>query len=264
MTVESYRLQGVDAFDIEFDRQLHLPPDVASESLAGYDGILAAKSWHKRNLGTPELPYRVLVPGLGVGTLACALAAYEQYLHTLEERQVEIDGFDIDHSAINFASTNFASINNSRYRARFYQADWDRQSTWDELAPGNYHLVLLNPPYLPEDEVVALDYSNVPERTMFGGQDGLDHFRTIFPMLPQLMDRTHGGEILFRFQTPGSTYTDKLKEIIASAFGEEGLDWPSGLFPSEGETSIKPDNLGRRRWISLGRIAVPGEVQYND
>jgi methylase of polypeptide subunit release factors len=262
MSTETYRLAGIDgAPDIEFDRRLHLPPDVASESLARYDGSLAAHAWQTTNAHDPDLHYRVLVPGAGVGTMAHAFAIYERRYRMLGSRTVEIDGFDLDSSAVDFARRNFGAIQDPRFVARFYQADWNNQATWDALRPDSYHLVLFNPPYFPHEELgrVAEDYKEVPAFTLDGGVDGLDHYRTVLPQLPGLIDRRHGGTVLFRFQRTDRDYTNRLRRIMEDAFGEHGRAWPSGIFPTEGRASVKPDATGRKRCVSIGRVVISAE-----
>lgn len=241
-----------------FDRNLHLPPDAASESLAGYDGVLAAKGWHEDNMSHPELPYKVLVPGIGVGTLALAFTAYALQQRALGGRAIHIDGFDISSSAVEYARINLESITPPA-NTTVFQGDWNNADTWHALPNAPYHLILFNPPYLPHDEVcdISKDYQGVPTEALDGGSDGLDHFRTVLARLPSHVDREHGATVLFRFQTPGARYVPVLREIIRNAFGQCGITWPSGLFPTEGMASHVPDEQGRMRWVSVGRIVIP-------
>ncbi|HYH75251.1 MAG TPA: hypothetical protein VD735_04805 [Candidatus Saccharimonadales bacterium] len=264
-----YRLEGVyagglpDAPPVLYDPARHLPPDVASESLAGYDGQAALRRVDSKKGSGADTPLRVLVPGIGVGTLACSFLAHEQKQQALGATPIHIDGFDIDPSAVDLAKRNLSGYTTTRFSCNIYQADWNRTETWESLSPHAYNLILFNPPYLPDAEasVIRASYAQVPKTATAGGKDGLDHFRRVIPQLPSLMDHRNGSTLLFRFRTPGNEQAKALHDICADAFG--GMTWPSGLFPTEGMANERLDKDGRLRWLSYGRIILHPQRSSN-
>jgi len=258
----TYRLEGVYAGGLHeappmlYDPTRHLPPDAASESLAGYDGQAALQLVSNKEGFDSDKPFRVLVPGIGVGTLACSFLAHEQKLRTLGETPIHVDGFDIDPSAVAMAKRNLLGYATTRFSHNLYQADWNQAETWEALSPHSYNLILFNPPYLPDAEaaIIRPSYAHVPKAAVAGGEDGLDHFRCVLPQLPRLMDYQNGSTLLFRFRTPGNEQVKALQNICANTFGD--IKRPSGLFTTEGMASGHPDRDGLQRWLSYGRIIL--------
>lgn len=122
-----------------------------------------------------DVPIRILDLGTGTGCILLAL------LHEL--RCAFGVGVDLSSDAVGVASANARSLGVSR-RASFVVSDWCA------ALDGRFDLVLSNPPYIPDGDIVSLD-SGVrdfdPHRALAGGADGLDAYRRIATELSRLM-----------------------------------------------------------------------------
>lgn len=125
----------------------------------------------------PARADRVLDLGTGSGCLLLAL------LSELPEAQ----GVGIDNSAdaVGVARRN-AEKNGLANRVHFVAGDWKDASAPDLAGPRGFDIVLVNPPYIPTDDIADL----APEVRQFepvaaldGGADGLDAYRALLPVI---------------------------------------------------------------------------------
>jgi ribosomal protein L3 glutamine methyltransferase len=104
---------------------------------------------------------RVLDIGTGSGCIAIATARYSP--------DVLVDATDVSPAALEVAAVNVAA-HGVGDRVRLFTADL--------FPPGGqrYRVIVSNPPYVPEDEVVALppEYRHEPEIGLASGKTGLD------------------------------------------------------------------------------------------
>ena len=128
-------------------------------------------------------PLALLDLGTGSGCLLLAL---------LSELPLAL-GVGIDRSAGAVAA---ASANAERLgltgRARFQRADWR------DGVSGRYDIILSNPPYIPDGDIPGLEPEVArfdPLAALAGGTDGLDAYRLLAPMLPDLL--TEPGTVAF-------------------------------------------------------------------
>lgn len=62
------------------------------------------------------------------------------------------------------------------------------QGNWGDGVEGRFDLILCNPPYIADDEVLMPDVAeHEPADALFAGVDGLDDYRRIIPDLPRLL-----------------------------------------------------------------------------
>jgi release factor glutamine methyltransferase len=117
-------------------------------------------------------PATILDLGTGPGTLL--LAALAQWPAATGV------GVDISSDAIRQARANVRALG-MRSRARIVDGDWMGIN-----AP--FDLILCNPPYIADTEALMPDVANFePHEALFAGDDGLDDYRMIIPVLePQL------------------------------------------------------------------------------
>lgn len=118
-------------------------------------------------------PARVLDLGTGPGTLLlAALAEWPQALGLGVDRSAEALGYARD---------------NAMRLGLAARAEW-RLGDWTQGIDAAFDLVLANPPYIAEDEVLPPDVAlHEPAGALFAGADGLDAYRVIAPQLPRLI-----------------------------------------------------------------------------
>jgi len=106
--------------------------------------------------------------GTGSGAIAISLV--------MEEPHMNMTATDISSAAIAVANTN----------ADLYDVDIRfLKGSWCEPLIRRYDIVVTNPPYIPEDEELPpMIKDHEPHLALFGGPDGLDHYRQIFTCLP--------------------------------------------------------------------------------
>ena len=118
-------------------------------------------------------PEKVLDLGTGPGTLL--LAALAQWP---EARGL---GVDASEEALAFARANAERLGLAS------RVDW-RLGDWAEGVGERFDLILANPPYVEESAALipgVVDWE--PGLALFGGADGLDHYRTLAPQLAPLL-----------------------------------------------------------------------------
>ena len=79
---------------------------------------------------------------------------------------------------------------------------------------GGVDVLVSNPPYIPTDDIAALDVQvhYEPENALDGGEDGLRYYREIVRNAPLILKR--GGTILFEV---GIRQSDDVRKILADA-----------------------------------------------
>ena len=90
-------------------------------------------------------------------------------------------GLDISEEAIKMAQDNASSLGLSE-RVHFIASDWD-EGLDDET---RFDVILSNPPYIGEGDrqSLAIEVASFdPERALFAGDDGLDAYRLLMPIL---------------------------------------------------------------------------------
>jgi release factor glutamine methyltransferase len=118
-------------------------------------------------------PARILDLGTGPGTLL--LAALDQW--------PEATGIGVDRSQ---AALGFARRNAERLGLAA-RSDW-RCADWGEGLVDRFDLVLCNPPYVEQGAPLDAEVADwEPAEALYAGADGLDAYRRLAPMLPDLL-----------------------------------------------------------------------------
>lgn len=115
-----------------------------------------------------QKPLSVLEIGTGSGAIAVSLAAELNFVSVLAT--------DISSEALATASKN-ASAHGVEDRIKFMQADLYHG------VEGRYDMIVSNPPYIPSNDIFALQKEvqiHDPRLALDGGEDGLDFYRRIF------------------------------------------------------------------------------------
>jgi release factor glutamine methyltransferase len=121
-------------------------------------------------------PLRVLDLGVGSGCLLLTV------LHLYVNAQGL--GLDASETALAYAHANAEALGVDA-RLELRRADWR-----DRLA-GSFDVILTNPPYIPSGEIAGLAPEvacHEPREALDGGADGLDAYRTIVPVIFDLLD----------------------------------------------------------------------------
>ncbi len=170
-------------------------------------------------------PARVIDLGTGSGALLLAALSVWPQAHGV--------GIDRSTAALEVARGNGERLGLTA-RAQLLVADWTC-AEW-QAGIGRFDLVLANPPYVSTH--AALDRSVVahePHGALFAGDDGLDDYRVLVPVLPDLL--APGGVALIEI---GATQA----AAVAALAHEAGL-----------AARVHPDLAGRPRAVELKQIA---------
>ncbi|NLX63921.1 MAG: peptide chain release factor N(5)-glutamine methyltransferase [Clostridiaceae bacterium] len=125
--------------------------------------------------------YRVLDIGTGSGCLAVSIAKGHD--------SVLVDAVDISENALNVAQKN-AKRYGVENRITFIHADFLDKSI---VLPGNYDLIVSNPPYIPLNEMPCLMESvrnYEPAVALAAGSDGLIFYREIAERTSSLLSKS--------------------------------------------------------------------------
>ena len=119
---------------------------------------------------------RVVDLGTGSGAIALSIAA-ERWPH------VEVWATDASADAIAVARANTAALGRLGGAVRLAVGSWFAALP-DDLR-GTFDLVVSNPPYVPDGALVARQVrDHEPHLALFGGEEGLDHYREIVAEAP--------------------------------------------------------------------------------
>jgi len=142
----------------------------------------------------------VLDLGTGSGCLGVTL--------DLEEMHMKVTATDISDEALHTAKLNNDNLGAS---VTFFQGDW-----YQPIQGKKYDIIVSNPPYIPKNEYVEdLVVDNEPGIALFGGEDGLEYYRTIISNAKEhLKDR-----FIIAFEHAYDK-ADELKKIITEHFSD--------------------------------------------
>jgi len=150
---------------------LNVTPDVLSprpDTEAILDVVLLAFP--------PERAFQMIDLGTGSGAILLA---------TLAERPAARGmGTDISSEAIAVAKENAANLDLDA-RASFLRTEWATG-----FGPGEFDVVVSNPPYIPSDDIAGLDpevREHDPRLALDGGPDGLQAYRELAPEIRRIL-----------------------------------------------------------------------------
>ncbi|MET0182958.1 MAG: peptide chain release factor N(5)-glutamine methyltransferase [Caulobacterales bacterium] len=147
-----------------------------------------------------DTPLRVLDFGVGSGAILCAL---------LTERPGATGlGIDTSEAALLVAQSNIEALGLTE-RANVRRGDWG------EGVDGVFDVIVANPPYIPTNEIAALQPEVAlyePHLALDGGADGLDAYRTLAPQIARLLKP--GGLAAFEI---GAGQDEGVRDILSAA-----------------------------------------------
>ena len=202
----------------EFSRLLmkHINDDVPLQHLTRDDEFFGFRFYVNKDVLIPrfeteELVAKVLayydeffegdvdVVDLGTGSGAIAISL------VMEEPHMNMTATDVSSAAIAVANTN----------ADLYDVDIRfLKGSWCDPLIRRYDIVVTNPPYIPEqEELPQMISKHEPHLALFGGPDGLDHYRSIFASLPNVVKPK-----FFIAMEHGKDHKEAIEQLAKAAF----------------------------------------------
>lgn len=141
----------------------------------------------------------------GSGCVAAAIAS------TLKPKKGY--ALELSRKALAYTEENLKDFDNVVVR-RFDVLDEEDYLALAAELDGGVNVLVSNPPYIPTDDIAALDVQvhYEPENALDGGEDGLRYYREIVRNAPLILKR--GGTILFEV---GIRQSDDVRKILADA-----------------------------------------------
>lgn len=153
---------------------------------------------------------------IGTGSGCLALSLLSEYVHA------EAIGVDKSVEALKIAEEN-AKINNLSNRFKTLCIDWNNSNWIDCFNKTKYDVVISNPPYIKDDEILQKEvFLYDPSMALFGGKDGLDPYRIIGQSLSRLL--TLNGIAVFEFGQGQEEDVRKILEKSDLQFLDYGID----------------------------------------
>ncbi|MFN5351906.1 MAG: peptide chain release factor N(5)-glutamine methyltransferase [Alphaproteobacteria bacterium] len=137
---------------------------------------------------------RVLELGVGSGCLIITLL-------TLFSNMKGV-AVDASKKALNIAKEN---AKNHKVSNRLHLIE----SNWFSKVVGKFDIIISNPPYIPNNEVLAKELSYEPSLALFAGSDGLDAYSLIIPKMASFLNKN--GRVFLEI---GFGQKEKVEEII--------------------------------------------------
>lgn len=187
--------------------------------------------WHTEDLATAirlrryadqdsEAAIRVAIAGdtgiYAIGLIEKLVEAQDPYA----DGPLHLEVFDADPHALAAAERNIAAYGRYMvgFSANIFHADWNKDDVWHYLRNNPVHFLISNPPYLPTSHMPRLpeSYTATSARALDGGEDGLDHVRTIVGHAPSVLVDDGPAGVFIRY----SYHSDRnaVGNIIDEAF----------------------------------------------
>ena len=130
------------------------------------------------NMDDMSPPLKLLDLGTGSGCIGITIKK--------EYSDVEVTLADISEDALKVAQQNAHQLNVDVSIVT---------SNWFSNIKGKYHVIVCNPPYIPEEEAVGDTVDKEPSLALFGGKSGLHHYETVLSQAQKFLH--DGGFIAF-------------------------------------------------------------------
>jgi len=137
---------------------------------------------------------KVLELGVGTGCLIITLL-------TLFSNMAGV-GVDAHKQALNIAKENAI---NHKVSDRLQLME----SNWFSKVVGKFDIIISNPPYIPNNEVLAKELSYEPSLALFAGNEGLDAYNLIIPQMAKFLNKN--GRVFLEI---GFGQKQRVEEII--------------------------------------------------
>ncbi|OQB71028.1 MAG: Release factor glutamine methyltransferase [bacterium ADurb.Bin132] len=119
--------------------------------------------------------------------------------------QCEVTATDISPDCLKIAKEN-AALNDADIN--FFQADLTNNIN------GKFDILICNPPYIPTREIPLLEkeISYEPICALDGGEDGLQYYRRLSPVIPDILSEE--GFVIIEVDCPKNETAEKLEKIF--------------------------------------------------
>lgn len=162
---------GFRTLDLYIDRRVLIPRPETEQ-------VVEAALAELRTLEAPE----PIVVDLGTGSGAIALSV------AVEVPDAQVWATDASPDALAVARANLAGIGRAAARVRLEEGDWF--AALPGLLVGRINLVISNPPYVADDEVLPTEVADwEPASALFSGPTGLESIERILTDAPRWLAR---------------------------------------------------------------------------
>lgn len=177
---------------------------------------------------------------------------------------LHLEVFDADPNALATATRNIDACGRYMvgFSANIFQADWNEDDVWHYLRDNPVHFLISNPPFLPTKYMPRLrePYSGTSERALDGGEDGLDHVRTIVGHAPSVLISNGPTGVFIRYSYHSNQ--KDMEDIIEEAFAN-GTEYQArfrsryGAGPSSlGQEGLSRILMGEDRILATANVDV--------
>ncbi len=152
-----------------------LDPRADTETLVEAAIAILREDWPASQQESTLDPLRILDFGAGSGAILCALLTEFPAATGL--------GIDVSDKAVAVARANIEALGLGA-RATVRVGDWGAG------LGERFDLIVSNPPYIPSQDIAALDFEvrgHDPQLALDGGPDGLSAYRALAPMIARLL-----------------------------------------------------------------------------
>lgn len=141
---------------------------------------------------------KVVDLGTGSGCIALTLA--------LEESRMDVEGYDISEEALKVTKENAKALDAN---VKLGVSDWFSNVT------GKFDIIVANPPYIPDSELVSDVVTKEPSVALYGGAEGLDYYETILKNAKNFLNEK--GLIAFEH---GYQQKEKMHALVKKYFSD--------------------------------------------
>ena len=167
-----------------------------------------------------QKPVSVLDLGTGSGCIGLTLKK--------EVEDITVTLADISFEALDVAKRNGASL---KVDVHYIQSDWF--SNIDQV----FDVIVCNPPYIPDDEIIGDTVDKEPNLALFGGKTGLEHYETVIAQSKTFLQSN--GLMAFEH---GYNQKEALHQMILTHYNDASIVTLKDFEDKDRMTFFSPNN----------------------
>lgn len=167
-----------------------------------------------------QKPVSVLDLGTGSGCIGLTLKK--------EVEDITVTLADISFEALDVAKRNGASL---KVDVDYIQSDWF--SNIDQV----FDVIVCNPPYIPDDEIIGDTVDKEPNLALFGGKTGLKHYETVIAQSKTFLQSN--GLMAFEH---GYNQKEALHQMILTHYNDASIVTLKDFEDKDRMTFFSPNN----------------------